>query len=56
MVAMLGDILFGPQYGPHSPALAKLNLPFLLIPFGMMLSFALDSDPFRTGAGKKKTA
>ncbi|MEW5316251.1 MAG: hypothetical protein WDW38_007632 [Sanguina aurantia] len=55
MVPILGDIFFGPQHGPHSLALAGIYMPYLLVPFAMMMSFALDSDPFKTGAGKKKS-
>lgn len=56
MVPILADIFFGSQYGPHSLALAGIYIPYLVIPFCIMLSFALDSDPFRNAAAKRKTA
>lgn len=56
LVPILADILFGPQSGPHSLTLAAIYLPYLLVPFCMMTSFALDPDPFRTKSAKKKTA
>ncbi len=55
-----GDILFGEHTGPHTPTLAAIYAPYLVIPLMLVARMALMEDPFpaaprgRSSKGSKR--
>lgn len=56
LVPILGDILFGPNSGPHSLALAGIYIPYLIVPALLAWRMAACENPFPSRKSIKRKA